>query len=473
MKATIYIFGNFADGYSQYPDNYTRDIFSSIAKSRKGATELLYHRDGALTYYIYIREISRSANTFIGLCYVFNDVLISDFSYLFDIFEDAITNIVVKGELLEFTDNGSLSTKVNQLYTKTEELQRVSDYLNSKLTSIGRYAEKLPHANYSISATKWKIFPYDDVKDAHAVIRDYSNIRIIKGDNYDTESLKGYANKLRSQNSKIDALNVVVSSLKDEISTLKRQKKQYRWVAILAIAVLSSLLGLYFLNNHLSGVISNQGSTIAELQDDIRSKEENIVLLQDTIAYNRTEIEQHKRIINQLNTIVSSYADSLENSTNQIIYLQSELAAYKNSLHKIESNIKSANSKQQTTPINITNIEIGNTDYNGNIINNYGSTIYSGNTLYLQPKIYYNGITAGATITLKIKWYDPNGTLRTGTSSPSGFSQQQALYVLDGANTHILQGWGNNNKGNWSKGTHRIEIWYNDTCLKSKTFTIY
>lgn len=226
------------------------------------------------------------------------------------------------------------------------------------------------------------------------------------------------------------------------------------------------------MNNHLSGVISNQGSTIVELKEAIRNKEENIALLQDTIASGKTEIEQHKRKINQLNTIVSSYVDSLENSTNQIIYLQSELTACQNSLRKAETELKSASSKRQTMPINITNIEIGNIDYNRNILTNYGDKIYSTNTMYLTPKISYTGINTGE-INLKIKWYNPNGTLRTGTSSPSGFSQQQSLYVLNGANTYILQGWGSNNKGHWGKGTYRIEIWYEDICLKSKTFTIY
>ena len=115
MKAEIYIFGNFADGYSQYPDNYTHNLFEAIGKSRHAESEIIYHREGALTYYIYTREISKIDNTFIGLCYVFNDVLIKDFAPLFSIFEDVITNIVVIGEMLEFANDGKLFTQINQL----------------------------------------------------------------------------------------------------------------------------------------------------------------------------------------------------------------------------------------------------------------------------------------------------------------------------------------------------------------------
>ena len=112
MKAEIYIFGNFADGYSQYPDNYTHNLFEAIAKSRQAESEIIYHREGALTYYIYTREISKIDNTFIGLCYVFNDVLIKDFTPLFSIFEDVITNIVVTGEMLDLTADDGTNVKI-------------------------------------------------------------------------------------------------------------------------------------------------------------------------------------------------------------------------------------------------------------------------------------------------------------------------------------------------------------------------
>lgn len=68
----------------------------------------------------------------------------------------------------------------------------------------------------------------------------------------------------------------------------------------------------------------------------------------------------------------------------------------------------------------------------------------------------------------------PNGTLKTGTSSPYGFSQSEDCFIYSGSdNTYSLNGWGNRNKGHWTSGTYRIEVWYENTCLKSKTFTIY
>ena len=323
MKATVYIFGNFADGYSQYPDNYTRDLFAKISKTRKGATELVYHRESALTYYIYTREVSRSANTFIGLCYVFNDIMITDFSYLFDIFEDTITNIVVKGELLEFTNDGGLSTKVRQLYTNTEELQRVSDYLNSKLSSLGRYAEKLPPANFAVSNTEWKTFSFNEIVDVQTVIKDYSNIRVVKGENYDTDSLKGYANKLKTQNNEIKNLNDEIGKQKDEISKLKRQKKQIKWVIFLLILIIIGGFVFYFYAQDKLQIIQDKSDKIENLNDIITSQTGYIKNLRNDSTRLTNDLYQKT---NQYNAVRQKLYDlnyDLNNKVSSYLYFNS------------------------------------------------------------------------------------------------------------------------------------------------------
>lgn len=154
--------------------------------------------------------------------------------------------------------------------------------------------------------------------------------------------------------------------------------------------------------------------------------------------------------------------------------LRKEISSLKKERDNAKSELSSLKNKVSATyPIIITDIEIGNVDYDGDIQTNYGNTIYSYNTMYLQPRIKYTGLTSGNK-TIKVKWYNPDGTVKRGTSSPSGFSQSQTMYVYSGDNnTYTLSGWGNSYKGHWSKGTYRIEIWYENTCLKAKTFTIY
>ena len=123
-------------------------------------------------------------------------------------------------------------------------------------------------------------------------------------------------------------------------------------------------------------------------------------------------------------------------------------------------------------PIIITDILIGNVNKNNEVDIDFGNSIPSYKTMYLEPRIKYTGLTDG-TINLKVKWYCPDGTIRRGSSSPAGFSQSESIYINEGADNSVtLQGWGNESRGHWGSGTHRIEIWHNNICLKAKEFNI-
>ena len=154
------------------------------------------------------------------------------------------------------------------------------------------------------------------------------------------------------------------------------------------------------------------------------------------------------------------YADLYYAEKEEADDAKSELASFKSTV-------------TQKYPIIIHDIEIGNTYKDGSVQTEYGNRIYDYNTMYLMPKIYYTGLESGD-YTLKVKWYQPDGKLSQGTSSPSGFSQSEQSYFNRGNNnTKYLRGWGNSTPGNWEYGTYWIEIWYEDVCLKAKTFRIY
>ena len=348
MKAEIYIFGNFADGYSQYPDNYTHNLFEAIAKSRQAESEIIYHREGALTYYIYTREISKIDNTFIGLCYVFNDVLIKDFAPLFSIFEDVITNIVVTGEMLEFANDGKLSTKINQLYTHTEELQRVSDYLNSKLTSIGKITEKLPPVNYGVATNEWKTFSHKDKSDIYSAILDYSNIRIIKGEGYDTATLSSYAGKLNSLNKEKTAALQTIDKQKQEISDLKKKQKNYKLVIWLVVFI--CIGGIIFIStiNSRNAQIQRLNNAIATQERTIESQNETIGILRDTIISRNSKINDLKTENQRLISSRDSLNGVNRKLNNSIEVLRGEKSDLTRQLSQIESTLKTANSKIKT-----------------------------------------------------------------------------------------------------------------------------
>lgn len=123
-------------------------------------------------------------------------------------------------------------------------------------------------------------------------------------------------------------------------------------------------------------------------------------------------------------------------------------------------------------PIIITDIEFANVYKGGEIETDYGNRIYDYNSMFITPKVKYLGISNG-TKTFDVKWYNQDGTMRRGNSSPEGFSFSDDIYISNGEHSFQLSGWGNENKGHWDYGTYRIEIWYKNTCLKSETIKVY
>jgi predicted nucleic acid-binding Zn ribbon protein len=173
----------------------------------------------------------------------------------------------------------------------------------------------------------------------------------------------------------------------------------------------------------------------------------------------------------------------LSNTNDDLDYAQREWHSYKWKYeNELEANQKAFSEnaslkeyKKKVSgiyPIIITDIKIGNTYSDGSIETDYGNTLYEYNTMYLKPKVYYTGLTSGSK-RLKIKWIRPLGDLSTGSSAPYGFSQAASYKLLEGENEIELNGWGGPNRGHWSSGTYRIEVWYNDICLKTKSFVIY
>lgn len=128
-------------------------------------------------------------------------------------------------------------------------------------------------------------------------------------------------------------------------------------------------------------------------------------------------------------------------------------------------------------PIEITDIKFSNIDANSSTINDFGSKLYSYKVKYLHSKIYYNSFLENSKdIKLYIKVFRPNGSLKTGSSSPFGYSTSIEIYVSGSFATNQskeLIGWGTSSGGSYESGSYIYEIWYNGKCISSKTFYIY
>ena len=135
------------------------------------------------------------------------------------------------------------------------------------------------------------------------------------------------------------------------------------------------------------------------------------------------------------------------------------------------SSLSSSNSISEI-PFIITKLEVANTDENSNIIQDYGETIWDYKTKYLTPRITVKPFKSTGTYTIYVKLYK-DGSLRTGSSSPSGYSYSSKVTISgNSSQVFTLSGWGSKTAGHWSTGEYRFEIWYGDYCIGSKTFKV-
>lgn len=71
-----------------------------------------------------------------------------------------------------------------------------------------------------------------------------------------------------------------------------------------------------------------------------------------------------------------------------------------------------------------------------------------------------------------LKYIQPNGTIKTGTSSPAGFTFSKDVTINPNTKVINLSGWGNGDTGTYIVGTHSIEVWIDNCMIYRKSFVI-
>ena len=220
MNSAAYIFSN--DGtYSQYPDDYAKEIFQKMAENASGESTVAIHRENNLMYYGYVyllREIEVLRPQYFGFCIILNDLMLTEIKGLFSIFEDATNRLIGGGKILYKDREGDLRTSDLNYYQK--EAAGIIAYLNSRIPELEATAKKLPPLNYSIANTEIKKFTTDN--DLAETV----------------ESSAKYAYTFITKEAKKETKE----------SPTKKQKKANRWhyffysAAIITIAILSGNL---------------------------------------------------------------------------------------------------------------------------------------------------------------------------------------------------------------------------------------
>lgn len=343
MNSTIYIFGDFGYGCNQYPNDYTAEIFSQFHKRSQANTQLTIHRDDNMMYYGYIRKL-HNREQYIGICIVLNGSMFRGVKTLFNRFENYITDIVVRGQIIEFSNDGNLISKVTKLYECQNEIERITKFIQNDIETLT--TQKLPPTNLSIGKNESKSFVIDDK--AESILEatyNYGYTYIYKDTGYNTDSLTSYSGKLHTLNKEKIAALQTIDKQKQEISDLKKKQKNYKLVIWLIVFI--CIGGIIFIST-----INSRNETILRLNNNIETQKQTIETQENTIEVLRDTIYSRNIKIQSLKTDKQNLEhkrDSLMRSNRTLTTEKNTLLNDKNNLttklNRTESTLKEANAK--------------------------------------------------------------------------------------------------------------------------------
>lgn len=99
--------------------------------------------------------------------------------------------------------------------------------------------------------------------------------------------------------------------------------------------------------------------------------------------------ENYSRASRERYEYKEKYEEATTSMRSQVSSLEQERDNAKSELSSLKSRVSN------TYPLIITDIEIANVTYDGDIQTNYGNTLYGSSTMYLKPRIKYIGLTSG------------------------------------------------------------------------------
>lgn len=154
----------------------------------------------------------------------------------------------------------------------------------------------------------------------------------------------------------------------------------------------------------------------------------------------------------------------------KLTQVQSELSSKSAELDSIHLQIRTE--KQNRIPITVTEVQFANENQYSQIIDIYGSELYSSRICYLKPRITYIGRKTG-TYNLVEKIYAPDGSLWHGTGSPENGTDSFTIHSNKGIMAHAdIIGRGNKEPGCYYAGSWKFEVWYDNEKIYSQQFTI-
>ncbi len=281
LNASVNIFGVLADGYTQYPDDYSQEIYTKFCELAKGESQIVIHRDGDLMYYGYVRRMD-DAQQCIGFCIILNGVMFSSPCDLLPVFESTVETLTVEGTIISFNEKGQIVPRIRSFVSMQQEVKRVENMILGRIGELSGNVAMLPPVDYSKPPTKCIRFEAEDSREeiADAAWRYAYTVITAKGG--DSQSLNGYRNVVKRLSNEKWKVTQELAALKEKHGKLKREKTQLRNVVILILIVAVCCVALLVKLEALEqtqGELETEKERSAKLLSDANTKDEQIETL--------------------------------------------------------------------------------------------------------------------------------------------------------------------------------------------------
>ena len=225
-------------------------------------------------------------------------------------------------------------------------------------------------------------------------------------------------------------------------------------------------------NDKLRSDISEKDSKLTEASKQLKKAKIWVIVLGSLIFLISVVLGfTYKNLQSKLNSERRSNSSLIiekQNLSERINSLQEEKGKIEEEKQSLQQKL---NDISTVYPLIIKSIKVGNTYSNGEVETPFGDMLYSKNSMYLEPQVEYIGLKQDTTIRLYTKLYRGK-ELRIGRNSPSGgYTSCRPVTLSESGKAQLGRIGGN--RGYWSRGNYRYEIWYVGMCLKTVYFTLY
>ena len=235
MNVSIYTFGEFASGYDQFPNDYTTDLFKRFGKQLKAPTQLCIHREGNVVYYAYVRRLD--GRRYIGICALLNQLMFTNTQSVFQCFEQMMSGLIARGELIMFDTQGNVTTNVQQLYLHSDTVEQLHEAIRQQLDR--QPVAALPSGSFAHANNSVKEFVVGDSEsDIADASTKYAYTYIYKERGYETSQTNSSREVIKRLNGEKKALQQSVDDLSTRLRAEKAKQRNTVWVSLLSVVVI-------------------------------------------------------------------------------------------------------------------------------------------------------------------------------------------------------------------------------------------